>query len=95
MNCPFYTALSPIHGRGLFANEYYPVGTLLFKVVSDGKVTSLGDSINHSWRPNIILHKEGDGWYAVAALPIYQGQEILGNYRYTPDCLEKPQDHWS
>ena len=90
MNCPFYTALSPLHGRGLFSNEYFPYGTVLF-IVSDkeGNVTSFGQWINHSNQPNIILHEEKDGYYAVAIMPIYQGIEIVGNYSHTPDCLEK------
>lgn len=90
MNCPFYTALSPYHGRGLFSNKYFPTGTILFKI-SDlrGNVTDFGKWVNHSYSPNIIVHKEKDGYYAVSAYPIYQGREILGNYNNTPDCLEK------
>ncbi|KKL55789.1 hypothetical protein LCGC14_2251910 [marine sediment metagenome] len=95
MDCPFYTALSLIHGRGLFANEYFPVGTVLFKVSDkQGNVTDLGQWINHSVMPNITLHKESDGYYSVASMPIYQGREIIGNYAFTPDCLEKPESHW-
>ncbi len=94
MTCPFYNALSPIHGRGLFANEYFPVGTVLFKVSDkQGNVTDLGQLVNHSWMPNIILHKN-DGYYAVASMPIYQGREIVGNYAFSPDCLEKPSVDW-
>ena len=80
--CPFYNALSSIHERGLFANRYFPYGTVLLKVVDNyGKVTENGRLINHSYTPNIILHREPDGWYAVAIIPIYQGKEILGNYK--------------
>ena len=94
--CPFYTALSPIHGRGLFTNQYFPVGTVLFKVTgTDGKVTSLGQWVNHSWRPNIILHQEDGEHYAVASMPIYAGREIVGNYQFSPDCFEKPSSQWN
>ena len=92
MECPFYTALSPIHGRGLFANEYFPVGTPLFKVSNrEGKVTAFGQWVNHSRMPNVILHEEPDGYYAIAALPIYQGRELVADYDSTPDCLEKSE----
>ena len=95
MDCPLYTALSPIHGRGLFANEYFPVGTVLLKVSDKhGNVTDLGQWINHSLMPNIILHEESDGYYAVASMPIYQGREIVGNYAFSPDCLEKPEEYF-
>ncbi len=95
MDCPFYTALSPIHRRGLFANQYFPVGTVLFKASDKkGNVTDLGQWINHSWMPNIILHEEPNGYYAVASMPIYQGREIVGNYQFTPGCLEKPAANW-
>lgn len=90
MDCPFYTALSPLHGRGLFANQYFPIGSVLFKVSDKkGNVTDFGRWVNHSWNPNIILHAEDSGYYAVASMPIYQGREIVGNYQHTPDCLEK------
>ncbi len=93
--CPFYNALSPLHGRGLFANRYFPYGTVLLQVTdNDGNVTENGRLINHSSTPNIMLHKEADGWYAVAIIPIYQGREILGNYARTPDCIEKPSANW-
>ena len=37
---PFFTALSPIAGRGLFANRYFPEGTPLLKVVDqNGNIT--------------------------------------------------------
>lgn len=90
MNCPVYTALSPIHGRGLFANQYFPYGTILFKA-SDlkGTVTNYGRWVNHSLHPNVILHAEQDGYYVVTIMPIFQGQEIVANYRHTPECLEK------
>jgi SET domain-containing protein len=95
MSCPFYTALSPIHGRGLFANRYFSVGEVLFKVSDpSGNVTDFGRWVNHSWAPNIILHTEDDGQYAVASLPIYQGREILGNYKFTPSCFDKPYPGW-
>jgi SET domain-containing protein len=95
MDCPFYTNFSQIHGRGLFSNQYFPEGSILFKVVDNkNNVTDLGKWINHSWQPNIILHKEKDGWYAVSIMPIYQGIEILGNYKWTPDPLEKPDINW-
>lgn len=95
MDCPFYNALSPIHGRGLFANQYFPVGTLLFKISDlDGNVTDLGKLVNHSWRANIIVHEEPDGHYAVASKPIFQGHEIVGNYHNTPDCLEGPKYYY-
>lgn len=81
MDCPFYTALSPPHGRGLFSNQYFPVGTVLFRV-SDlkGNVTGFGRWVNYSRKGNIILHKGKDGYYAIAAGPIYQGREILVGY---------------
>ena len=97
MDCDFYTALSPIHGRGLFTNRYFPMGTMLFKISSlNGKVTDLGRWVNHSQNSNnIIVHKENDGYYAVSRIPIYPGREILGNYNFTPSCLEKPDSNWT
>ena len=87
MSCPFYTALSPIAGRGLFANRYFPSGTVLLKVsYSDGTPTYMGRFINTAPRngalalgtgANIIIHQEPDGCYAVAAYPIFQGGELL------------------
>jgi hypothetical protein len=95
MSCPFYTALSPIHGRGLYANQYFPVGSVLFKVADqNGQITNLGKYVNHSWTPNIILHKESDSWYAVASMPIFSGREIISNYQCAPKWLEKPKKYW-
>jgi hypothetical protein len=95
MDCPFYNALSPIHGRGLFSNQYFPYTSILFKVSDlNGNVTDFGRLINHSYKPNIILHKEDDGYYAVATKPIYQGEEILGNYYFTPDFIDKPNGEY-
>ncbi len=96
MDCPFYTALSPIHGRGLFANQYFPVGSVLFKVSDrNGNVTDFGRWVNHDRNhPNVMLHAEPDGYYAVAILPIFQGREIVANYQHTPGCLEKPETNW-
>ena len=87
MTCPFFTALSPIAGRGLFANRYFPCGTPLLKVSdSNGKLTSMGSLINIApsngvlalrTGANIVLHHESDGCYAVSSVPIFQGREIL------------------
>ena len=95
MKCPFYTALSPIHGRGLFTNEYFPVGSILFKVCDkQGDITDFGKWVNHSINPNIMLHTEQDGYYAVSLIPIFAGKEIVANYNHTPSFLEKPSINW-
>lgn len=95
MNYSFYIALSPIHDKGLFASEYFPVGTLLLKICDlKGNVTELGAFINHSRTPNITVHREEDGYYAVSTMPIYQGREIVGNYDFTPSVLEKADPSW-
>jgi hypothetical protein len=94
-DCSFFTALSPIAGRGIFANHYFPLGSILFKVINNDKsVTNLGRFVNHSWDPNVFLHKLPDGWYAIAKIPIYQGKEILGNYNWTPMGIEKAGVPW-
>ena len=95
MDCPFYTRFSQIHGRGLFSNQYFPAGTLLFKACDNNCiVTDFGRLVNHSWTPNTMLHKENDGWYLMAIIPIYQGREILANYNFTPECMKKAKSSW-
>ncbi len=95
MTSIFYTALSPIHGIGLFINQHVPAGIILFKVMdANCVVTEIGQWVNHSLRPNIILHKEPDGYYAISSSPICKDCEIVGNYQFTPDCLEKPSPNW-
>lgn len=90
MSCPFYTALSPIAGRGLFANRYFPCGTVLLKVSDqNGRLTDMGRLINHAPRngtislgtgANIMIYPSGNGCYAIAALPIFQGRELLRSF---------------
>lgn len=95
MDCPFYTRYSQIHGRGLFSNQYFPAGTILFKACDKNcRVFGFAKWINHSWKPNVMLHEEPDGWYLMAIMPIYQGREILANYDWTPDCMKKADPNW-
>jgi hypothetical protein len=95
MSFPFYNGLSPIHGRGLFAHQYFPMGKILFKISDKcGNITELGQLLNHSYTPNIILHQEKDDYYAVSLMPIYPGIEITINYIYSPKNFQKPEKYW-
>ena len=66
-------------GRGLYANRYFPHGTVLFKYSeADGTPTSLGMLVNPGYQPNVRLERRRDGCvYAVAMIPIYMGRQIL------------------
>jgi len=81
MDCPFVNKLTPRRGRGLYANKYFPYGTVLFKMAdSTGRLSDFGRIVNHSVNANIYLVKKCDGWYAYGKFPIYQGVEILLDY---------------
>lgn len=87
MICPFHKALSPIAGIGLFASRYFPCGTVLLKVSDNkGNFTDMGKYINHAplngclalgTGANIDIYSTKDGCYAVAAVPIMPGRELL------------------
>jgi hypothetical protein len=93
MDCPFYNRLILERGpgvRGLVANMYFPVGTVLFKVAGlDGEIVGNARLVNQSYMPNIIIHKDHDGYYAVASMPIYQGREIVWGL---PACDRLPNN---
>lgn len=95
---PFLKRKSPIQGWGLFANRNFLPGTVLFKAIvvknSECYVEELAAWVNHCRYPNTTLHREQEGWYLVAVLPIHKGQEIVANYRATPPCIDKPKSDW-
>jgi len=83
MDCPFVNKLTPRRNRGLYANKYFPQGTVLFKMAElNGRLSNFGQIVNHSINPNIYLLKMKDGWYAFGKIPIYQGVEILLDYNF-------------
>lgn len=79
--CPFYTTLSPFGGRILRTNRYFPVHSRLFKVLDDGKLTTLAKQMNYRARTQANVYIR-DG-YAYAKIPIFAGQEVLG-----PSCRD-------
>ena len=82
MNCLFYNGLTPMRGRGLYANAYFPVGTTLFQMTdSKGVLTPMGALVHNSRLANIICRQAADGLYAIAAVPIYPGRQILFNFK--------------
>ena len=77
MNCPFYSALLPVNGRGLFTRNYFPIGSILFKAFNlDGTRTPMAQYLSQTQSPNIQLRRGTDGLYAVSILPIFAGHEI-------------------
>lgn len=72
---------SKIHGNGLFATKDFKAGELIGPGRINGKRTSAGRYMNHSTNANVAPEKVGDNLNAVATRDIYQGEELLVNYR--------------
>jgi hypothetical protein len=72
---------SKIHGNGLFATKDFKAGELICPGRINGKRTPAGRYMNHSTNANVAPEKVGDDLNAVATRDIYQGEELLVNYR--------------
>jgi hypothetical protein len=72
---------SKIHGNGLFATKDFKAGELICPGRIDGKRTPAGRYMNHSTNANVMPEKVGDDINAIALRDIYQGEELLVDYR--------------
>jgi hypothetical protein len=90
----YYLDNSNIQGRGAFAQEKYPEGTIIDKlhdILGQGqyKFYELGKMYNHSETPNCKNIMKDNTRYLVTIKPIKQGEELTADYRLQPD-LEQP-----
>jgi hypothetical protein len=90
----YYLDNSNIQGRGAFAQEEYPEGTIIDKlhdILGQGqyKFYELGKMYNHSETPNCKNIMKDNTRYLVTIKPIKQGEELTADYRLQPD-LEQP-----
>jgi hypothetical protein len=72
---------SKIHGNGLFATKDFKAGELICPGRINGKRTPAGRYMNHSTNANVAPEKVGEDINAVALRDIYQGEELLVDYR--------------
>ena len=72
---------SSIHGVGLFALRCFEAGELVCPGRLNGYRTPAGRYINHSVHANITPIKAGDDIHAQASREIYEGDELLVDYR--------------
>jgi len=72
---------SKIHGLGLFALKDFEVGEIICPGRLNGKRTSAGRFINHSFESNILPQLVGNDIYAVATRKIHANEELLVDYR--------------
>lgn len=83
---------SKIHGKGLMAKTFIHKGQIIGVVIDGRKVTrDMGKWVNHSYQPNARLLLYRNRYYLVALKNIDRGQEIVADYRDTPDFIEKPK----
>ena len=78
---------SPIHGLGLFATEFIPMGTNLgrshLKLYTELIRTPLGAFYNHSDEPNAVKKPVGPNkWNLVTKRDIEPGEEITVKYTF-------------
>lgn len=81
---------SAIEGQGLFALTHFATQELICPGRLDGHRTPAGRYINHSAKPNAIGILRGDDIFAVAAMEIQTGDEILIDYRQSMRLQEIP-----
>ena len=95
----FYVDLSTIQNadRGLFSRGFVKSGTFLFTGIEDYKVTAYASMVNHcSKKPNSKLVRSNDSVYNIYAIgDIQPNQELLIDYNYTPDFIDKPSPEWT
>ena len=72
---------SKIHGNGLFATKDFKAGELICPGRINGKRTPAGRYMNHSTNANVAPEKVGEDMNVIALRDIYQGEELLVNYR--------------
>jgi hypothetical protein len=72
---------SPIHGKGLFAQQVFQVGDVVCPGRVKGCRTPGGRFINHAYEANIKPVMVDDDIYAVATREIQPGEELLVDYR--------------
>jgi hypothetical protein len=72
---------SKIHGNGLFATKDFKAGELVCPGRINGKRTPAGRYMNHSTNANVAPEKVGDDINAVALRKIYEGEELIVDYR--------------
>lgn len=84
----FQLADSPIHGRGAFASANIASGMIIGPMRHKGYKTTLGRYVNHSMRPNAMMHKSDNGdIFLVSTRTIkgysggHVGEEITIDYR--------------
>jgi len=84
---PYYIDKSPIHGEGVFTQQFIPRGSKIGVVITftqDGlDVTPLGSKINHQTNCNCTLQKDKI-YYAVALEDLLPNTEITIDYKDTP-----------
>ena len=90
----YYLDNSNIQGRGAFAQEDYPEGTVIDKlhdILGQGQYNfyELGKMYNHSETPNCKNVMKDNTRYLVTIQPVRQGEELTADYRLQPD-LEQP-----
>ena len=73
---------SKIHGNGLFATKDFKAGELICPGRINGKRTPAGRYMNHSTNANVAPEKVGEDMNVIALRDIYQGEELLVNYRH-------------
>ena len=72
---------SPIDGMGMFALKSFASGDMVCAGRLDNRRTPAGRFMNHSCHPNIKPVLINEDIYAVAVRPIFEGDELLVDYR--------------
>ena len=91
-----YVGPSQIQGRGVFATCWIPPLTMITLVISDYDVTPIGSFVNHSYTPNCVLYEDfpHERYWMISISEIFPGEEIVLDYRLTPDFIDKPEPEW-
>lgn len=93
INC--YTAPSSIHGIGVYAKEDILKNDILFEAIDENnKITYYGSLVNHCNNPTSKLIQINNKWFLVALKNLKKGDEIIADYRDTPDFIKKPDPNW-
>ena len=84
---------SEIHGTGAFASRDIPskemIGEAFYSKNKKLLRTELGTRVNHQFKNNSSLKKEGENYNLYSTREINEGSEITANYKNTPSFIDK------
>lgn len=95
---------SDIHGKGMICRSPIEDGEIIDMVFDkvnttgdpdkDWDITKAGRCVNHSWKPNTKMNRQGNTYYLQAIKNININDEIVSNYNDTPDFISKADPTW-